>query len=330
MPRDTLTDRERKRLDRFEKMQQNRRGRSSPAVMPSKLARTAAFAPRKKNLVTDSNFKRVYEFRPHTVVEVSGRELGTQHRDALYALFKLRAKRTEEPNPLYNPNISAVGLKAPKPTLIYYHTITTWREILKATGRSAHVNNLGTVLRTFEEMRKVNFRVYTGTFDQYQAASKRGRLAGPGFSDNLLNEIEWSGVELDSPVRVRYGAWVKEMFETKTLVSVDSEVYFKLKSDYAKSLWPAIDSQNSYTWIDVEAVADLSGLDYAALTTRQKVKLREETRQAFEDMVAAGGLASWRSEQIGSGRVKTYRYHYVHALPRQGVLEMDMPADLVF
>ena len=92
MPRDTLTDRERKRLDRFEKMQQNRRGRSSPAVMPSKLARTAAFAPRKKNLVTDSNFKRVYEFRPHTVVEVSGRELGTQHRDALYALFKLRAK----------------------------------------------------------------------------------------------------------------------------------------------------------------------------------------------------------------------------------------------
>jgi hypothetical protein len=148
MPRDTLTDRERKRLDRFEKMQQNRRGRSSPAVMPSKLARTAAFAPRKKNLVTDSNFKRVYEFRPHTVVEVSGRELGTQHRDALYALFKLRAKRTEEPNPLYNPNISAVGLKAPKPTLIYYHTITTWRDILKATGRSAHVNNLGTVLRT--------------------------------------------------------------------------------------------------------------------------------------------------------------------------------------
>ena len=241
MPRDTLTDRERKRLDRFEKMQQNRRGRSSPAVMPSKLARTAAFAPRKKNLVTDSDFKRVYEFRPHTVVEVSGRELGTQHRDALYALFKLRAKRTEEPNPLYNPNISAVGLKAPKPTLIYYHTITTWRDILKATGRSAHVNNLGTVLRTFEEMRKVNFRVYTGTFDQYQAASKRGRLAGPGFSDNLLNEIEWSGVELDSPVRVRYGAWVKEMFETKTLVSVNSEIYFKLKSDYAKSLWPAID-----------------------------------------------------------------------------------------
>jgi hypothetical protein len=194
----------------------------------------------------------------------------------------------------------------------------------------AHVNNLGTVLRTFEEMRKVNFRVYTGTFDQYQAASKRGRLAGPGFSDNLLNEIEWSGVELDSPVRVRYGAWVKEMFETKTLVSVDSEVYFKLKSDYAKSLWPAIDSQNSYTWIDVEAVAELSGLDYASLTTRQKVKLREETRQAFEDMVAHGGLASWRCEQLGSGRVKSYRYHYVHALPRQGVLELDMPADLVF
>jgi len=46
--------------------------------------------------------------------------------------------------------------------------------------------------------------------------------------------------------------------------------------------------------------------------------------------VTAGGLASWRCEPMGSGRRKSYRYHYVHALPRQGVLELDVPADPLF
>ncbi len=46
----------------------------------------------------------------------------------------------------------------------------------------------------------VSFRVYTGTFDQWLLASRSGRLAGPGFSDNLVNLIEWDGVTLDSRV----------------------------------------------------------------------------------------------------------------------------------
>jgi hypothetical protein len=265
--------------------------------------------------------------RPHTIVEVRGRELGAQHRDALYVLFRLRARRTEIPNPAWNPNITTPGLGAPKPTLVYWHAETTWREILLAMGRQPHVNNLGTVLRTLEEMRMVSFRVYTGTFDQWLLASRSGRLAGPGFSDNLVNLIEWDGVTLDSRVTVRFGEWVRRMFETKSLCSIDGDVYFKLKSDYAKAFWPFLDSQNDYTWIGVETLAELAGRDYTTETGRQRLKFREEIRQAFDDMIAAGGLASWACEPIGSGRARSYRYRYIHALPRQGVLDLHLAAE---
>ncbi|MGI4943262.1 MAG: hypothetical protein ACRYHQ_22325, partial [Janthinobacterium lividum] len=145
-----MSDAERKRLERFERIKQNRRGRRNPAIVPSKLARTSAFAPRKKGLVTDSNFVRVYAVKPHAVVEVRGRELGSQHRDALYALFRLRARRTEVMNPEYDPSIP-VTMTSPKPKLIYWHTEATWRQLLQATGRTCHVNNLATLLRVLEE-----------------------------------------------------------------------------------------------------------------------------------------------------------------------------------
>jgi hypothetical protein len=120
------------------------------------------------------------------------------------------------------------------------------------------------------------------------------------------------------------------MFEARNLISLNSEVYIKLSSDYARTFWPFIDSQNNYTWLDAETLAELAGRDYWEETTRQRIKFREDIRQAFDDMVTAGGLASWRCEPMGSGRRKSYRYHYVHALPRQGMLELDMPADPLF
>jgi hypothetical protein len=309
-----LTDAERARLARFERSKANRRGRKAPAVMPSRLARTSAFAPRKKGLITDSTFQRLYVVRPHTVVEVRGRELGSQHRDALYCLFRLRARRSEAPQ--------VPGA----PALAFYQTETTWRELLAATGRTAHVNNLGTLLRVFEELRSVSFRFYTGDFKQYERAVKGGRLPFAGYSDNLLGRIEWSGVGLDSSVTVTYGSWVKEMFEARSLASIDADTYFKLKSDYAKSIWPYVDSQPGYSWIDVETLAELVGRDYRTETTRQRLKLREEFRQAFADIVLAGGLASWVCEETGSGRAKSYRYSYVHARPRQATLDLLPPA----
>ncbi len=56
-----LTPEEQQRLARRERTLKNRRGRRNPAVMPDRLARTSAFVPRKVNLITDSNFTRVYE-----------------------------------------------------------------------------------------------------------------------------------------------------------------------------------------------------------------------------------------------------------------------------
>jgi len=125
---------------------------------------------------------------------------------------------------------------------------------------------------------------------------------------------------LDSRVQVKYGEWVKSVFEAKELISLDSTAYFKLKSDYAKSFWPFIESQPNYSYVGVETLAELGGRDYLSETTRQRLKFREEVRQAFDDMVNAGGLATWRCEEVGSGRAKSYRYHYTHALPRQAEL----------
>jgi hypothetical protein len=112
-----LSSVEQARLERFERTMKNRRGRSQPSVVPAKLARTSAFAARRYGLSTDANFQRVYVVAGYSVIEVRGRELGSQHRDALYALFRLRAKRIEEPNPEYNPNITTPGLAQPRACL---------------------------------------------------------------------------------------------------------------------------------------------------------------------------------------------------------------------
>lgn len=323
-----LSEVEKRRLERFARSKANRRGRKAPVVMPSRLARTSAFAPRRKGLITDSTFQRLYIVRPHTVVEVRGRELGSQHRDALYALFRMRAHRKEAP-----PRPGApIGQ-------VQYHTEATWRDLLTATGRTAHVNNLGTLLRVFEELRSVSFRFYQGDFSAYEEAAKSGRLAGAGYSDNLLGRIEWEGVSLDSTVKVTYGEWVRSMFESRSLASVDGEAYFKLRSDYAKAFWPYIDSQPDYSWVLVDTLAELAGRSYGTETTRQKLKFREECRQAFDDMVTAGGLSSWSCSETGSGRGKSYRYNYIHKLPkiesvgivlplpRQGRLKLWLPVD---
>lgn len=322
-----LSEAEELRLRRFRRSTENRRGRSNPAILPSKLARTSAFAPRRHGLSSDGSFESVYIVRPHTVVHVHGRELGSQHRDAIYAIFRCRARRLSEPNLAHLP-----GSRDPLtafPRIEYYYAQTTWRELLLTTGRTAHVNNLGSLLRCFEEVRSVSFRVYRGTFAEYEADAQiaRGRLPGSGFSDNLINEIRWDGVSLDSQVTVKYGAWVRQTFEAKHLVSLNADVYFRLKSDYAKAFWPFIDSQPSYTYVDDVTLAQLAGREYKTDNSKRRAKFREDIVQAFNDMVIAGGLSEWHPEVLGSGRNKTYRYAYTHALPRQGSLSLELPTE---
>ncbi|MCR0984067.1 hypothetical protein [Roseomonas populi] len=295
-----LSEVERKRLARLERTKQNARGRRAPAVMPSRLARTSAFAARVHGLDTDSNFRRTYIVPPHSVVEVAGRELGTRHRDALVALFRLRAKRVEAR--------TETGQK-----IVVCQTETTWRELLAASGLTIHVTNLLTALRVLQELQRVTIRIFRGSHEEYLRAEARGMLAGAGWSDALIGRIEWDGAQLDSKLTVSYGEWVRRTLEERHLVAVDADVYFKLKSDYARCWWPYIDSQPAHSWINVELLASLAGRDYRAEETKKRVKLREEVRQALADMQQAGGLTSWVEEVVGSGRAKTYRYRYVRA-----------------
>jgi hypothetical protein len=103
MAKRPLSEDEFRLLERAERSKQNRRQRKNPSVMPERLARTSAFTPRRQGLSTDSNFVRAYEVPGYSVVEVKGRELGSQHRDAIYALFRLPRTKTTDPNPGYRP-----------------------------------------------------------------------------------------------------------------------------------------------------------------------------------------------------------------------------------
>ncbi|PHK94133.1 hypothetical protein CR162_15330 [Pseudoroseomonas rhizosphaerae] len=304
-----LTAAEQARLERLERTRRNMRGRRLPAVMPSKLARAAAFSPRSNGL-SEERTTRIVAVRPYAVIEVRGRELGTKHRDMLVALFRLRARRFEIVGPDGRP---AGGV---------YRTETTWREILRASGVSVHVNNLLTALRICEELRETSLRVFTGSYDAYETAMKAGRLPAAGWSDGIIGSIEWDGPSLDARVRVAYGEWVRRAFEAKHLVSLNADVYFRLRSDFARAWWPHIDSQPNHSWVGLDTLGELAGRDFDALPSKQRARFREDLTHAFDDLIAAGGLESWRLEALGEGRKKTYRVHYKHALPKQGSLDL--------
>lgn len=318
-----LTEEELARLERKKRSLQNRRGRKQPAIMPAKLARTSAFAPRRKGLITDSNFMRVYEVPGYSVVEVRGRELGSQHRDAIYALFRLPRTKISLPNPDYRPGTLTLQ------NITVYQTKTTWRELLKVTGRLEHVNNLLSMLNTLEEIRQVSLVIHQGSslaeLEKIRASRSRAMLPdAKGGLSSIIKELEWDGAQLDSAITVQYGTSVLEMIEKAYLVSINADVQFRLKSDHAKTFWPFIDSQPNHTYIDEDRLATLAGRDLRAddMTSADRAQFRKECRQAFQDMRQAGGLQEWREEVTGSGRNKSRRFHYIHAAPRQ--LEMDL------
>jgi hypothetical protein len=329
-----ITPAERNRLERLLRSQNNRRGRKQPVVIPAELTRTSAFAPRQFGLIEDANFKRVYVVTARSVIEVTGRELGSQHRDALYAIFRLpsrKIKLTREADDM--PSLPGIPQAD---TIIEAHG--TWRQVLQLMNLSEHANNMLTVLKNFEELRSVNLRVFTGSYSDYQQYVTTNKLRGAGFSDNFLGRINWDGARLDSKITIRYGEWLRWAFEQKRLVSLNSGVYFSLQSDYAKSFWPYIDGQPGHTWVDETVLGELIGRDPMAMTPRERSNFREGCRRAFDDITAAGGFSSWRIEVIGRGRVKLQRYHYVHALPRaidlaaratQGNTAASLPVDNV-
>ena len=328
-PTRPLSPEEEQRLARKERTLQTRRGRRNPASMPTHLARTTAFAPRKKDLITDSDLVHIYEVSGYSVVEVRGRELGSQHRDAIYALFRLPREKVNADNPAYQPGTFIT------PVLWYYQTRTTWRTLIRAMGRTEHVNNLLSLVHVFQEIQQVSVLIHEGRslkeLEAIKSKRKRNILpAGAGSASSLITDLRWEGAQLDSPVAVTYGARVLEMIEKAHLVSSNADVQFRLRSDHAKVFWPFIDSQPDHTFIEEERLAQLSGRDLWApgATSATRAQFRKECREAFKDMVSAGGLLRFNEEVTGSGRSKSRRYTYIHAVPRQCELELSTVAGI--
>lgn len=137
--------------------------------------------------------------------------------------------------------------------------------------------------------------------------------------------MTWERAQLDSAVTVTKGSSVLEMIEKADLVSINADVQFRLKSDHAKVFWPFIDSQPEHTWIDEERLAQRSGRDLwaASATSATQAQFHKECREAFNDMIHAGGLATCTEEVTGSGRPKSRRYTYSHTSPRQCELNLE-------
>jgi hypothetical protein len=297
-----LSEVERKRLERVG----NRRGRNRPAKVPARLVRTSAFAPKRRGLITDSSFERLYVVRGHSVVRVSGRELGSQHRDALYAVFRLPHQQE-----VLADNSAAVGYSR------YLKVVTTWRELLKSMGLSQHVNNVTALHFTFEDIKKVVVTVYEGDESRLLEQYRGGKLPrSKGKMGNMLHDVEWSGLGLDDEVKVYYGEWSANMILSAKLVSLNADVQFALGSDYAKAIWPYIDSMSKHTWVDEDRLMELSGRELwgPQETAQTRRDFRSKCRKAFDEMVKVGGLVSWRVEVRGDGWRKSHRYHYVHKL----------------
>lgn len=316
-PARELSAAEQKRLGRVK----SRRGRNRPSKVPARLVRTSAFAPKRRGLITDSSFERLYVVRGQSVVRVSGRELGSQHRDALYAVFRLSHEQE-----VVRDDSHPIGFKR------YLKVQTTWRELLKCMGLTQHVNNIAALHFTFEDIKKVVVTVYEGDEAQILAQYRAGKLPKAGGKmGNMLHDVEWTGLGLDDEVRVFYGEWSAAMVMSAKLVSLNADVQFALASDYAKSFWPYIDSFHRHNWVDDTRLAELVGRnlweDTESAQTRRD--FRSKCRKAFDDMVRAGGLRSWRVEVRGDGRRKTHRYHYDHALDQQPELPLESPLKLV-
>jgi hypothetical protein len=211
-------------IDRLQRIGK-RRGKGRSAKVPARLVRTAAFAPKSRGLITDSKFERVYVVPGHSFVRVSGRELGSTHRDAIYAVFRLPHQDI-----VIEDKSSAFGLK--RVMLVK----TTWRKLLQAMNKTEHANNVVLLHYTFEDIKKVVVNVYEGDHQLLLEDYRAGRLknVGRGRMGNMLEDIEWTGFKLDDEVRISYGDWTAMMIRNAKLVSLNADVHFRLQSEFAK------------------------------------------------------------------------------------------------
>ncbi len=131
-----------------------------------------------------------------------------------------------------------------------------------------------TLMAVFSEIQQVNILVHQGRslsrIEKDQERSKRSVRAMLGNRDNaggsspIIKEIAWAGLQLDSAVIIQFGTAVLDAIEKSHLVSINADVQFRLKSDFAKTFWPFIDSQPGFSYVDEERLAQLAGFDLPA------------------------------------------------------------------
>lgn len=302
-----------------------RRNRNNPAQVPARLARTSAFAPRRSPLSSDADFERVYIVPGHSVVKVKGRELGAQHRDLIYNIFRVGKYRSAD-DVIDDPQ-SPVKFRRVR------RVITTWRELIIAAGKKEHATNIATMHEVLSDIGQVLFEIYEGDQDAIAEAmvtrnwEKLLELSPSGAMRHLFEDIEFDGLDLDSKVVITYGNWTIDMIERGKLVSLNSDVQNQLRSDYAKSIWPYIDSMTTHTYIDEAMLETLLGRNIWSdeETKNTRGQFRREVKMAFDDMVRAGGLKTYRVEWLGKGHRKSKRFYYEHQLPQVGKqLELEM------
>ncbi len=310
--------------EQSEAMACRRRGRKRPSKVPSRLTRTPAFVAKSRNLDNNPDAVRLYYMPRHSLIKTKGRELGSSHRNLIYALFRKKPKIIQCENPLWSDLSPKERATSGTPKSIEEFSVTfTWRELLDTMGVGYHKNNLERIIRLAEEINQVSITIYDRDVDKIyneivaedtrntklpkSDTSQRGRIG------RIFRDFEWSGKGFDDKIVVRYDIWVREVFEKKHLVSLNADVQFNLKSDYAMSIWPFIDSQPNYSFIDENAVAALVGrLPINEMTPPERAQFRRETKRAFDDMLRAGGIRSYEVEKPKS--IVCRKYHYKHAL----------------
>ena len=233
------------------------------------------------------------------------------------AIFRDEPKMITAPNPRYQLDEYGYAPTGISRDLEICEITLTWHDLLEARNLTPQTNNKKTVLGLLQDLQKVTMVNHHGTPEDVIKDFKEGKIAEYGSSSNIIYSIDWMGTGLNDKVIIRFGASVRKMFLDKKLVSLNADVQFKLKKGFSKNIWPYIDSRPYFTWIDESKICELLGVDIWDDTSDADTRKRhrEDVREAFADMVQAGGILQNFTEKVtGHGRRKERRYFYTHAL----------------
>lgn len=278
--------------------QQREKERRRPAVVPDFLARTNAFEPRTRDLSRAPDFERIYRSPQTEPIRVRGRQLGGHHRALLYALLR--------ENPVAAP-AGAIGNAAPCVTVV-----TDWRALLDTMGVQPHGNNIITKHKVLLELRQAELCLDISGWDE-----NRSQAAGPhavdaeGFSTPLITGVDCAGLCLDDRVRVEFGSAVASAFQTRHLVSLDVDQFFKLRQEAARILWAIIDGRQEFYFLHETTIAGLLNRDLEALTARERQKFRETVTRAFKELEATKAIVDWQPVDGGRrGRLRMRKFEF--------------------